>query len=77
MGGIRIEPCQELANAVVAQAAKDYLSKLRLLKCHPEDAKAKQETMELERFFHSNWYGMLTDVDPDYLISRLKKFAEK
>ena len=31
------------------------------------------ERIRLEAFFYSDWYGTLTDVNPRYLISRLKK----
>ena len=29
--------------------------------------------IEQAEFFHSTWYGILTQVDPDYLIDRLRK----
>ena len=57
----------------MAQAARDYLYILRLLKHHPADSEAWRKAREYERFFHSDWYSMLTNVDPDYLVSRLKK----
>ena len=57
----------------MAQAARDYLYILRLLKYHPEDSTAKRKAREYEEFFYSDWYSTLTDVDPKYLISRLKK----
>ena len=31
------------------------------------------ELVEIERFFRSDWFGVLTDVDPEYLIRRLRK----
>jgi hypothetical protein len=31
------------------------------------------EAMRLEKFFHSGWYGVLTGVDPDYLIRKLRE----
>ena len=73
MGGTHIEAYQELANAIVAQAARDYLFILRLLKHHPANSEAWRKAREYERFFHSDWYSTLTNVDPDYLVSRLKK----
>ena len=57
----------------MAQAARDYLYILRLLKYHPEDSAAKRKAQEYEDFFHSDWYGMLTNVEPKYLLSRLKR----
>ena len=64
---------QALANAIVVQAAKDYLRELRTLKRHPNCIASKQQALALEEFFHSDWYELLTDVNPDYLIQRLRK----
>ena len=61
-----MNPYENLANAIVLQAVKDY----RLT-----DDEA--ELAEIERFFRSDWFGVLTDVDPDYLIRRLRKEKDK
>ncbi|MFN2937719.1 hypothetical protein ACKX2D_01540 [Lachnospiraceae bacterium YH-ros2226] len=67
------DPYQNLANAIVAQAAQDYLSALKRLKKNPRNRTAMDEAMQLEKFFHSGWYEILTDVDPDYLIRKLRE----
>jgi hypothetical protein len=67
------DPYENLANAIVAQAARDYLTALKKLKKNPGNKAAMDEAMRLERFFHSGWYGVLTSVDPDYLIRRLRE----
>ena len=67
------DPYQNLANAIVAQAAQDYLSALKKLKKNPRNRIAMDEAMQLEKFFHSGWYEILTDVDPDYLIRKLRE----
>ena len=69
----RADPYENLANAIVAQAAKDYLHALKKLKKNPGNRTAMDEAMRLEKFFHSGWYGVLTSVDPDYLIRRLRE----
>ena len=61
-----MNPYENLANAIVLQAVKDY----RLT-----DDEA--ELAEIERFFRSDWCGVLTDVDPEYLIRRLRKEKDK
>ena len=71
------DPYENLANAIVLQAVKDYRDALRRLKKHPDDKAVMKEAMELEEFFHSSWYGVLTQVDPDYLIDRLRKETVK
>ena len=68
---------QAPANAIVKQAGQDYLAALKTLMRHPDSKAAMAEAMEIERFFHSPWYGVLTQVDPDYLIDRLRKEAAK
>ena len=75
-GGI-VMGYQALANAVVVQAAKDYKKALRTIKKHPGSRGAMAEARKLEKFFHSSWYCVLTDVNPDYLINRLRREAAK
>jgi hypothetical protein len=68
---------QALANGIVEQAVKDYRAALKTLRRHPDSKAAMATAMEVERFFHSDWYGQLTTIDPDYLIDRLRKEAAK
>ena len=67
------DPNENLANAIIVQAASDYTAALHRIKKNPRNKTAMAEAMELERFFHSGWYGTLTNVDPDYLIRRLRE----
>ena len=57
---------QALANGIIEQAVKDY----RLT-----DDEA--ELAEIERFFRSGWFGVLSKVDPEYLIRNLRKEKSK
>ena len=66
-------PYQNLANAIVLQAARDYRSALQRLRKNPHNREAKEEKESLLRFFHSRWFTCLTDVNPEYLIERLDK----
>ena len=50
---------------------------LKTLRRHPDSKAAMATAMEVERFFHSQWYSQLTQIDPDYLIERLRKEAAK
>ena len=68
---------QNLANAIVAQAAEDYRKDLRRIMADPTDREALKDALKIEQFFHSGWFGVLTGVDPDYLIDRLRKEALK
>lgn len=67
------DPYENLANAIVAQAARDYLAALKKLKKNPGNRTAMDEAMRLEKFFHSGWYGVLTNIDGDYLIRKLRE----
>ena len=68
---------EALANGIVEQAVKDYRAALKTLRRHPDSKAAMATAMEVEQFFHSDWYAALTDIDPDYLIDRLRKEAAK
>ena len=69
-------PYQRLANAIVEQAAKDYRSALKALALDSDNAYIQDEVKSLERFFRSRWYGILTNVDGDYLIDKLREEAK-
>lgn len=57
-----MKPYENLANAIILQAVKDY----RLT----DD---EQQLQEIERFFRSGWFGVLSKVDPEFLIKELRK----
>ncbi len=64
---------ENLANAIIVQAAKDYRKALQQLKRCPHAERARLTKAEVERFFRSEWFGILTDADPDYLLDQLKR----
>ena len=69
----------ELASAIVYQAVKDYMKTMQALWKKDQTLKKKRnlviEKMELEEFFYSDWYGFLTDLDPDRLLDGCRKRA--
>ena len=69
------EAYENLANAIIKQASRDYMTALRRLKKNPCSRKELAEVKELEEFFYSDWYELLTNVDPDYLIRKLREKA--
>jgi hypothetical protein len=69
------DPYQDLANAIVLQAARDYRTALKILKRNPRNESAAFEVDEDERFFRSPWFGVLTEVDGEYLIERMREEA--
>ena len=54
---------ENLANAVIVQACKDYSE--------------KRYRPEVEAFFRSGWFKALTDLDEEILLQSLKKKVEK
>ena len=70
---ITLDPYEELANAIVEQAAKDYREMRRKLRKNPNDMTARGQMGEVVRFFHSRWFGILTDANPDYILEQLKE----
>lgn len=66
------DPYENLANAVIAQAAEDYRAALKKIKAHPQNKDAIDEALRIERFFRSGWYQTLTSVDGECLIRRLR-----
>ena len=63
---------QEIANAVVIQAAEDYRNALKG-KSYAKTIPPEILRSRLERFFRSKWFSILTKIDGEYLIERLNK----
>jgi len=70
------DPYENLANAIVLQAVKDYRDALKRLKKKSSNKAAMSDAMECERFFRSGWYKTLTSVDGEYLIQKLREEAK-
>lgn len=66
----------ELANAIILQAVKDYRSALKCLKVNPRNYSAETDKNEVERFFRSQWFSMLTAIDGKMLIRSLREEAD-
>ena len=61
----------ELANAIILNAVKDYRDVLKRWKRFPEKKAYIDEKNNLERFFRSDWFSILTNIDPESLIKKL------
>ena len=70
------ENWENLANAIIIRAVKDYAKAYRQFLRHPENKTAQEGARKLERFFFGDWYAALTDLDPHYLLNRLKEGIE-
>ena len=71
------DPYESLANAIVLQAVADYRAALKKIKRNPKNKEAVSEALQIEKFFRSQWYQVLTSVDGEYLIRKLQKEASE
>ena len=53
-------PYENLANAIILRAVDDYREALGILRYSPNDKDASISKDEIERFFRSGWFGLLT-----------------
>ena len=67
------DPYENLAQAVILQAVKDYRTARRKTKHHPKNKEAKLMIEDCERFFRSDWFGVLTSVDGQMLLKKLQE----
>ena len=58
-----------LAIAIVVQAYDDYKKALK--------RKDRREIKSIERFFYSDFYSLLTSIEPSYLINNAKREVRK
>ena len=72
-----MNPYQALANAIVELAVKDYKKALKRHYRFPNSEDYAAEVKSLERFFRSGWYGMLTDLDAEYLMTGVRRMVCK
>lgn len=63
---------ENLANAIVVQAIQDYKSAKKVLRKNPNHIMAKRTVSDVERFFRSDWYRVLTGVDASWLMERIE-----
>lgn len=64
---------EHLGNAVVEQAALDYLRAVKVLRTHPEDEDAAAMVRDCERFFCTSRIERFSAVDGRALLERLQR----
>ena len=65
------ENYQALANAIIVQAVKDFKPAYRRLKRHPNDKLAQDTVREITKFFCSDYFCALSDLDGPVLLNRI------
>lgn len=68
-----LDPYQELANAIIVSASKDYM---RAYKKYLRTGLDYGKVMKEERFFFTDWFNTLSDANPDYLVQAMRKKRE-
>lgn len=67
------ENYKKLANAIILQAVKDFRPAYRRLKRFPNDAAAQSTVREITKFFCSDYFTALTDLDGPALLQRIMR----
>lgn len=67
------EPYKELGAAIILQAVKDYRTATRKYKKGKDTDKHQATMNEIEDFIRSEWFGVLTDIEPEMLLEKLKE----
>ena len=68
-----MEPYENLSNAIVLQAVRDYREALAREASHSAKDCYQRNKADLEHFFRAGWFGVLTNLDPELLIGRLNQ----
>jgi predicted nucleic acid-binding Zn ribbon protein len=67
------DPYEDLANAIVLQAVKDWRHAEVLIHRHTNSIKGQGLKQDTERFFKSKWFYFLTSVDGNALLQKLNE----
>ena len=68
-----LELLEELGNAVVLQAVRDYRAALQRLRKHPTDGYASKMKYDCEEFFQSQRFDLFTRIDGKWLMEKLRE----
>ena len=68
-----MENCDKLINAIIISALKDYAAAYRYTLYEPTNKYAKEELSKQEKFFYSDWYETLTDLNADVLLKETRR----
>lgn len=72
------EAYQNLANAIIVRAVKDFRRYLKVVKRNGRDkAAALKEMKEIVEFIKSPWFKTLTNLEPSVLLKKLQQEVEE
>lgn len=58
---------------IIVQAVKDYRDAVERLRYTPDDKSAQHDKRSIEKFFRSNWFSILSDLNGELLLKKLKE----
>jgi hypothetical protein len=64
---------RQLAAAIVDRAVMDWHKAMSQLEDNPDYLYAWADKDEIERFFESEWFGFLCDINPDFTKIHLQE----
>ena len=67
---------ENLANAIIEQAANDFREAKRRLQKNARDAEVERTYRETKRFFRSEWFSQLTTLDGELLLQKPEEESE-
>jgi hypothetical protein len=65
------ENYQALANAIIKQAVLDFRGAYKRKQRSPDDVKAERDIREITKFFCSDYFEGLTDLDGPMLLKQI------
>ena len=68
-----MDPYQELANAIIVTASRDYM---RVYKKYLKTGDGYGNVMKEEQFFFTDWFSFLSEANPTYLVEAMRKKCE-
>lgn len=79
MEDMQILQCyKNLACEIVRQAIKDYkILFVKKLKSKKRNIETESVLKGIRSFFHSEWFSLLSDVDPDKLVNSIERQCYK
>lgn len=72
-----MEPYEKLANAIIEFAVDEYKKALKYNYKNPNNISYESDIAELERFFRSEWFMVLTDLDGGRLMKGVREMVLK
>ena len=72
----RRDEWSDLAEAIILKAVDDYRHTGKRLLAKPTDDRLKLQKAEIEQFFLSSWFQVLTDLDGQLLLKKLQQRSE-